>query len=217
MNVPFSGGQFINVLHDYNLTVWPMQLIFYLLAILMIYFAIIKTSFSDKTISSLLSIFWMWMGIVYHFAFFSSINKAAYFFGILFVIEALLFLYYGVFLSKLSYYFRPDIYGLAGAFFIMYALLIYPLIGLIAGHSYPDSPTFGLPCPTTIFTFGLFLWTDKKLVLPILIIPFLWSIIGFIAALRFGISEDFGLLITGIVVTFLILNRDKRKGKFWTE
>lgn len=129
----------------------------------------------------------------------------------------MIFLYLGVFLSKLSYHFRPDIYGLTGAFFILYALLIYPLIGAIAGHIYPDSPTFGLPCPTTIFTLGLFLWTDKKLPLPILIIPFLWSIIGTMAALNFGIKEDFGLLISGIVVSSLILNRDKRKGKFWTD
>ena len=217
MNTPFTVEQFINVFHNYNLAVWPIQIVFYLLALLLIYLAIIRTSFSDKTISAVLSFYWFWMGIIYHFGFFSTINPAAYLFGIVFVIQGLLFLYYGVFLSKLSYNFRPDIYGLTGAFFILYALLIYPLIGWIAGHTYPDSPTFGLPCPTTIFTLGLFLWTAKKLPIPILIIPFLWSIIGTMAAFKFGIAEDFGLLISGIVVFTLILNRDKHKGKFWND
>lgn len=217
MDIPFTSEQFIKVFHNYNLAVWPMQIIFYLLAILMIYLVIIKTSFSDRTINIILSFLWFWMGIIYHLWFFSAVNKAAILFGIVFVSQALLFLYFGVFLSKLTYYFRSDIYGLAGALFILYALLIYPLIGLIAGHSFPNAPTFGLPCPTTIFTLGLFLWTDKKLPLPILIIPFLWSIIGTKAALNFGIKEDFGLLISGIVVSSLILNRDKRKGKFWND
>lgn len=217
MNTPFTAEQFIRVFHNYNLAVWPMQIIFYLLAISLIYLVIIKTSFSDKGINITLLFFWLWMGIVYHLVFFSVINNAAYFFGIVFVIQALLFLYYGVFLSKITYNFRPDIYGLTGAFFILFALLIYPLLGFLAGRSYSDSPTFGLPCPTTIFTLGLFLWTDKKLPLPILIIPFLWSIIGTMAALNFGIKEDFGVLISGIVLSSLILNRDKRKGKFWTD
>jgi hypothetical protein len=213
MNVPFTTEQFINVFHNYNLAVWPMQLIFYLLAVSMIYFAIIRTTFSDKTITIALTFFWLWMGIVYQISFFSVINAAAYFFGIMFLIQALLFLYYGVFLSKLSYSFRPDIYGLAGGFFILYALFVYPLIGFILGHSYLDSPTFGLPCPTTIFTLGLFLWTDKKFPIPVLIIPLLWSITGTMAALKFGIKEDFALLISGIVVSLMILNRDKRKSK----
>jgi hypothetical protein len=217
MDSPFTVEQFIKVFHNYNLAVWPMQVLFYLLAIFLIYLAIIRRSFGDKFISIVLSSFWFWMGIIYHIGFFSVINSAAYLFGIIFIVQGFMFLYYGVFLSKLSYSFRPDIYGLTGTFFLLYALLFYPLVGLIAGHRFPDSPTFGLPCPTTIFTLGLFLWTDKKLPVPILIIPLLWSLIGTMAALNFGIKEDFGLLISGIVAGSLILNRDKRKGKFWSD
>jgi len=217
MDAPFTVEQFIKIFHNYNLAVWPMQVFFYLLAISLIYLSIIRTSFGDKFISIVLSFFWFWMGIIYHFGFFSAINNAAYLFGIIFIIQGFLFLYFGFFLSKLSYSFRPDIYGLTGTIFILYALIFYPLVGLIAGHRYPDSPTFGLPCPTTIFTLGLFLWTDKKLPIPVLIIPLLWSLIGTMAAFNFDIKEDFGLLISGIVTGFLILDRDKRKGKFWSD
>ena len=92
---------------------------------------------------------------------------------------------------------------------MLYALLIYPVLGSMLGHVYPQSPTFGLPCPTTIFTFGILLWTDKQVPIPVLIIPFLWSIIGFTAALSLGITEDTGLLIAGVVSTLLIVLRNR--------
>jgi len=92
-----------------------------------------------------------------------------------------------------------------GGIFALYALVIYPVLGYSFGHVYPASPTFGAPCPTTIFTFGLLLWTDKRFPRHILVIPLLWSIIGFTAALSLTIREDFGLLIAGLLGTLLIL------------
>jgi hypothetical protein len=89
----------------------------------------------------------------------------------------------------------------------------YPLLGYLQGHIYPAAPTFGLPCPTTIFTFGILLWTDKKLPVITLVIPFLWSLIGFSAAFSLGIREDTGLLIAGLLTTIMILIWNKRISK----
>jgi Family of unknown function (DUF6064) len=79
------------------------------------------------------------------------------------------------------------------------------LLGYALGQTFPGSPTFGTPCPTTIFTFGLLLWADKKVPLSLLIIPVLWSIVGTLAALNFGIKEDFGLLVAGTIGTTFII------------
>ena len=103
-----------------------------------------------------------------------------------------------------------NIYGITGAVFIIYALLIYPVLGHLLGHIYPKSPTFGLPCPMTIFTFGLLLWTDSKIPKYVLIIPFLWSVVGFSAAVNLRIYEDFGLLLAGLLGTILIIIRDRK-------
>ena len=187
-----------------------MQVIFYLLAVVSIYMSIKKTKGSGKIISLILSFLWLWIGIVYHLLFFTAINKAASFFGGLFIAEGSLFLFAGYFKPKLSFRFRPDIYGITGAILILFALIIYPVIGYFAGHSYPSSPSFGVPCPTTIFTFGLFLWADRKCPLFILIIPLLWSVIGSFAAFSLGVLEDFGLLISGFVAVTLILIRNKK-------
>lgn len=210
MNVPFTVDQFLNVIRDYNLAIWPMQIVFYLLFLLIVYFLVRKTSNSDKLINLILALLWLWMGIVYHLLFFTSINKAAYFFGFLTVLQGLIFVYQGGFMQKLSYTFHSDLYGWTGLIFMVYALVIYPVIGYFSSHSYPYAPTFGLPCPTTIFTFGMFLFANKKVSLWFLTIPILWSIIGTSAAVNFGIREDFGLIITAINTLILIIVRNRK-------
>jgi hypothetical protein len=92
---------------------------------------------------------------------------------------------------------------------LAYGILFYPLAGLVLGHVYPAQPTFGLPCPTTIFTFGILLWNKNKIPLYILIIPSVWTIIGFFAALNFGIYEDIGLLLSGAAGLYLIFRRNR--------
>ena len=121
----------------------------------------------------------------------------------------ILFLIFGVFKSKLSFHFYPDKFGITGIILILFALIGYPVLGYFLGHVYPSSPTFGLPCPTTIFTFGLLLLSAKKCPVIILIVPFIWSIIGFLAAFQFGIVEDTGLLISGLITFSLLLFKNR--------
>jgi len=210
MKLPFSVEQFLEAFKNYNQSVYPMQIVFYLLAATVILLSIKKIANADRIINVILSFFWLWMGIVYHLFYFAQINKAAYLFGGIFILQGLLFFYYGVLNSKLSYKFRFDKLGWAGALIITFTLIIYPFLGYVFGHSYPASPTFGLPCPTTIFTFGILMWFDKKMPLSILIIPFIWSIIGFFAALKLGVHEDIGLLIAGILGIIMIALRNKK-------
>jgi hypothetical protein len=66
------------------------------------------------------------------------------------------------------------------------------------------------PCPVTIFTFGLLLLADKRVPKYLLVIPFLWSLLGFSAALALTIREDIGLLIAGVLGTILIAVRDRK-------
>ena len=120
-----------------------------------------------------------------------------------------IFLFTGVLRRRLSFEFRPNGYGWTGAFLILYAMVLYPILGYFFGHAYPKAPSFGLPCPTTIFTLGLLLWTKPGLPKSVLIIPVLWSVIGFSAALTLGIAEDTGLLVAGVAVTVLIFIRDR--------
>jgi len=210
MKTPFTLQQFLEIFKNYNEAVFPMQVIFYLAGIVAVYLAIKPNSKSDKIICGVLSFLWLWMGIVYHLVYFTTINKAAYLFGIVFLFQGILFFISGVIKSKISFRFRPDKYGITGIILIFFALIIYPALGYLFGHVYPSSPTFGLPCPATIFTFGFLLLIDKKIPVLIIIIPFVWSIIGFTAAFNFGIVEDTGLIISGLLTLTLVFIRNKK-------
>jgi hypothetical protein len=209
MKTPFTREQFLEVFKNYNEAVFPMQVIFYLISLLAIYYAVKPSFKSSQIISAVLAFFWLWMGVVYHLFFFTGINKAAYLFGALFIMQGILFLAFGVFQDKLSFRFRTDKYGVTGIILILFALIVYPLLGNSLGHTYPSSPTFGLPCPTTIFTFGLLLMSDKKCPVSVLIIPFIWSVIGFSAAFNFGIYEDTGLIVAAALTLSMLLIRNR--------
>jgi hypothetical protein len=211
MKLPFTIEQFLAVFKAYNQSVFPLQILFYLLALVIVFLSVKKMAASDTIINALLAFLWLWMGVVYHLLFFTAINQAAYLFGGLFIVQAVLFLYNGVIRKKLSYHFQPDGTGFLGATLLLYAVVIYPLLGYFAGHFYPALPTFGVPCPTTIFTFGILLWSRNKVQWWILLIPFLWSIIGVSAAVNLGIWEDTGLFLAGVVATGILL---LRKNKF---
>ena len=213
MNLPFTVEQFMKVFESYNQAIWPMQILAYILGLIALYILLRKVSIANRAVSAILAIFWLWMGVAYHIGYFSEINKVANIFGALFIIQSILFIVFGVIKQRIVFDYKLDKNTVVGGLFIAYALVIYSLIGIILGHTYPRAPIFGVaPCPTAIFTFGLFLYT-KKLPKSVLIIPLLWSIIGFVAALKLGIREDIGLLLAGLISTTMIVLRDRNTTK----
>lgn len=209
MNPPFTTQQFLDVITRYNEAVWPMQVVLYLLAALMIYRAARTSVSADRWVAAALALLWAWMGIVYNGLFFTEINPAAWLFGILFLAAAAAFAAVAV-RGRFALRFEPDAFGFTGAAFLAYALAAYPILGALAGHPYPDGPTFGLPCPTTIMTFGLLLWATMRVPWWAILVPAIWSLIGGSAAFRFGIPEDYGLIVAGVVGTALIIVKNRR-------
>ncbi len=206
--IPFTTEQFLQVFEKYDRAIYPFQFALIIVAIATVFLAASRKPFANKLISCSLGFLWLWTGIVYHLIFFTAISPPAYVFGTLFIIQGLLFLYEGVVKNRLSFRFIQKFYGIFGAIFIAYSLVIYPLIGYALGRVFPTAQTFGVPCPTTIFTFGLLLWTDKRFSLGLLIIPVLWSLVGTLAAFSFGIKEDFGLLVAGTIGTTMIIRHN---------
>ncbi len=208
-SMPFTTDQFLGVFQQYNLSLWPIQVFLNLLGFIAVFLVFFRKAYSDRVISLILALLWLWTGIVYHLIYFSSINPAANVFGALVILQGLLFAYDGVIRNKMNFGYSSGYFSAIGAILIIYALFLYPAIGYLIGHVFPTAPTFGLPCPTTIFTFGMLLLTVGKLPLRLLVIPFLWSLLGFTAALSFGIYEDLGLLISGILTATLVLVRNR--------
>jgi hypothetical protein len=211
MNLPFTVEQFFGVFARYNEAVWPMQLVLNALAVVAVGLAFQMRRSSDRVILTILGFLWLWTGVAYHLLFFTTINPAAYLFATVSVAEAAVFFILGLRKTMPSFRFRPVSRGVLGSVLIAYALVVYPLLGYLFGHRYPHSPTFGLPCPTTIFTFGMLLWTDRKVPAAALFIPLLWAGIGSLAAASLGITEDIGLGVAAVVVALTSFARTGRQ------
>jgi hypothetical protein len=206
MKLPFTSEQFFEVFSRYNLDVWPVQIVLILAALAAVLLVLVRRSFADRLISAILSVLWLWTGVAYHIAFFSAINKAAYGFGLLFVIGSLLFFLAGVVKRKMQFSLQDIPRRVIGYTLMIFAIVVYPLLSGLFGHGYPAMPTFGLPCPTTIFTVGLLCLLAKPYPKYILIVPILWSVIGSQAVLFLGVYQDLGLLLAGLVGVFLMVN-----------
>jgi hypothetical protein len=211
MKIPFTVDQFFDVFEVYNRAIWPAQIVAYVLGIAAVCLAARDIEVRSRIVAGILSVFWAWMGMVYHFIYFSQINPAARVFGVAFLLQGLILALFGMVFVKFRFRFTASPITFVGILFILYAIAIYPLIGKISGHSYPRSPIFGVtPCPATIFTFGLLLWASRPVPLYVVVIPFLWSLIGISAAINLRIPQDYGLGIAGILGTLLVVVNNRK-------
>lgn len=218
MTLPFTYEEFINVFKNYNLAIFPAQIIAYVLGIISLLIFLFKRT-QGRIINIILGFFWIFTGIFYHLLYFSEVNKAAFLFGALFLFQAGIF-FYQAFKNRVQYRLDfsnfPVKQGFAIVFFL-YSLIIYPVLNQIFGHFYPYSPSFGLtPCPMVIFTFGFLLLSENKSFPGLWIIPSLWAFIGFFAAIQLKMFEDYGLVIAALIAAFFLFgknNRSKRKTK----
>lgn len=207
--MPFTNEQFFQVFAAYNAAVWPLQIVLVGGAVAALSFGIWPSPRTARWASIIIALLWAWSGVVYHAGFFSRINPAAFLFGGFFVLEAIL-LTVATRQHRLRLQFRSSVVGWLGAALVVYALAIYPVLGLVLGHAYPAAPTFGAPCPLTIFTFGLLLWNQERTPWYVLVVPILWSAVATSAALSLGVREDLGLPAAAALTLAIIFLRRVR-------
>jgi len=209
--MPFTVEQFFDVFEAYNTAIWPAQIVAYVLGVVAVLFAVHESDKGSRIAAGIIALFWIWMGVVYHIMYFVAINPAARIFGAVFILQGLLVALAGCVFGGLRFRFTARPIPITGALFVLYAMVLYPLLGYVFGHSYPRCPVFGVtPCPATIFTFGLFLWASRPVPIYVLIIPFLWSLVGLSAAVHLQVPQDYGLGIAGVLGTALILWRNRK-------
>ena len=206
MRLPFSTEQFLDVFRRYNEAVCPMPVVLWLIGAGVAIAALAAKGRARLAIGWGLAILWAWSGVVYHLLFFRAINPVAAVFALLFLLQAVLTLRAG--LGALpAFRVRRDAAGIIGGVIVVYALVLYPLLGYAFGHRYPAAPTFGVPCPVTILTLGILAWIADSVPWTVLVIPLLWAIVASTAATQLGIIEDFGLTLAAVAVLALVLSR----------
>lgn len=199
MDLPFTIEQFFGVFRDYNEALWPVQPVLIGLALLTIGLIASPRPWSGAAVSIVLALLWSWLALAYHVAFFASINPLAYLFAALSLAGALVFVWQGAIRRRLEFRVRYGLRAPIGIALVTFALVVYPLWSWYAGHRYPAMPTFGLPCPTTVFTIGVLAFAVPPYPRSPLVAPLLWSAIGAQAAFLLDVPQDLSLILAAVV------------------
>ncbi len=209
MKTPITTDQFFSVFEKYNHAIFPVQIGLFLLTILALIAIGSKIGQKDKFVAGILGVIWIWTGIGYHWVFYSDINNLALGYGVVFILQGLFLVWEGVILYNLKFVFRMTVQAILGYFFILYSLIIYPVVGYLIEPNLSQTISIGLPSPTIILTFGFLLLCDKKFSKYLLIIPSLWAVIGISGIIKLGVYQDSVMLIAAIIADVLILRSKK--------
>lgn len=203
MQLPFTREEFFGVFAAYNVAVWPAQALIGALAVAACAAVHVRARWGSVGISAILAGLWAWLALGYHLAYFSAINPLAYAFAALSIAGSVVFLWLGVVRQRLVFRWSGSARGVAGVLCVGFALVGYPAWALAAGHRYPAFPTFGLPCPTTLFTIGLLCFLVPPYPRSVFVVPILWCLVGGQAAFPLGVPQDLGLFAAAAVAVTL--------------
>ncbi len=196
--MPFTREQFFDLFAAYNEALWPAVVGLWIASAVIVALQLSAPRPHARWISALLVWHWAWSGLAYHAAFFTRINPVAWLFAALFIGQAVLFFRVGVVQQRLSFArwgsaWAPLAWGL-----VAYSLA-YPIINAAAHFTLLRIPTFGIPCPTTIFTAGV-LMLARPQSWRVSAIPVIWAAIGGSAAFLLGVHADLALPIAGVAL-----------------
>jgi hypothetical protein len=209
MQLPFTREQFFDLFVAYNEALWPAALALWMASAVIVALRLSAPRPHDRWISVLLVAHWAWSALAYHVAFFTRINPAAWLFAALFLGQAILVFHVGVVQRRLSFAPWGNNWAPLAWCLIGYSLA-YPAINAIDHLSLLRIPTFGLPCPTTIFTAGMLMLATPPL-RRLSIVPVIWSGIGGSAAFLLGVNADVALPIAGLSLAIFSVRRTTRE------
>jgi hypothetical protein len=196
----FGRDEFLGVFTQYNQALWPAPELLGLVAFGAVCLALFPGPRRDRVACALLAVLWAWSGLIYASGFLSRLTPLGYVFGAAFALEAALILHLGVLNNEVKFWTHGGPRHLAGILLVFYALVAYPALAALAGHTHPTSPSFGVPTPVTIFTLGMLLLTRAPYARVLFLVPLFWTVVGSWLAFELRLREDIALIVAAALV-----------------
>jgi hypothetical protein len=172
-----------------NQAFWPFQLVIIAVTVLMFYLAFAGKARAQLFILTGLACFWLLTGWWFVDQFYSQINTIAHWYLLLFMMQAVFILLYAVISGRKTSRSVPASHAMLGlgSGIAGYALLIHPVLGLLAGRPWPGVELFGIaPDPTAMGTIGFVVALGgSRQRFWLAIIPALWIMISGLTYMTF--------------------------------
>lgn len=89
------------------------------------------------------------------------------------------------------------------AYVLLAMPLVYPLVSLVRGMSFPEITSPVMPCSVVVFTIGIQLMFSRKINLFIVLLLCHWSMIGLSKTFFFNIPEDYLMTCASVPAVYL--------------
>jgi hypothetical protein len=171
----FSARTYYRLFEIYNSEIWPIQILAIALGIAMLVCLFRTEAWQGRVVTTLLAVCWLWVAWAFHLERYATINWAANYFAVGFMIEAALLIWIGVIRGQLHFKPTGNASHLVGLGVFLFALIVQSLIGPITGRPWLQAEIFGIaPDPTVIATLGILLLASNRIGWVLLLIPIIW-------------------------------------------
>ena len=177
----FTPHTYFRLYELYNTALWPFGLFISVMVSALLIPTKVTVAQKRRMMQLLLSLMWMAIAWFFFYSTYAQINNFAHWFAVAFGIQSLLLAFDAISDTRAdaSDNSFPWNFSDPGALLFLFAVLVHPLIGLLAGRPLQGIELFGLaPDPTALGTLG-FLLAGKKVTRGfLLIIPLAWCLVS---------------------------------------
>ena len=175
----FSSQTYYRLFALYNLEWWPLQMLALALGAAVLALRQRGGEWAGRAIAGILAACWLWVAWGFHWQRYASINLLAGYFAWAFVVQALLLLWLGVVRGRLTPAPATRLQRHVGLGLLLFALLVFPLMGPLQGRSWTQAEVFGMaPDPTALAMLGVLLFAGARPVWALFPIPVAWCLIS---------------------------------------
>lgn len=193
----FSPRVYWRMFELHNEAPWPLHVVTFLFGLAMLAWAIRPSAWGSRAASAGLAVAWVWVAWSFLWNRYSSINWTVDYIVPAFVLEGVLLLWFGAVKGRLSLTPNWAVRRFVGFFLLLYALLLHPMVPLLAGRPIQSAEVFGLtPDPTAIATLGVITMAGQgPAAWLLLLVPLAWCLVSSTTLLTMGAPEGFVPLI----------------------
>src|SRR5512134_642137 len=171
----FAPRTYYRLFELYNREIWPAQLLALGAGGAILLASRRGGAAPGRLAAALLAGCWLWIAWGFHLQRYATINWAATHFAAAFASEAALLVWTGVVRGRLALGSIDPVVRRVGLGVIVFALVVQPLIGPLAGRDWAQAEVFGTaPDPTAVATLGVLLLASDRVRWALLVVPALW-------------------------------------------
>jgi hypothetical protein len=158
----FSPRTYYRLFELYNRDIWPAHLLALALGLAILAMWWRGGAWRGRAVAAILAACWLFVAWAYLLERYDTINWAAKYFAIGFLLQAMLLIGGGVVLDRLAPRPASDPFGAAGLVIFVFALALQPLIAPLVGRPWAQAEIFALaPDPTVLATLGLLVAAER--------------------------------------------------------